>query len=65
MINSNSTTPLPSSIVYSPYCMYRLPCGYCTYMNRPCTMQGNDYTPTPSWGLSDVQCRVANEGDRK
>lgn len=27
------------------YCFYRLPCGYCSYMSRPCPMQGSGYTP--------------------
>lgn len=33
---------------YSANCLYKLPCGYCTMLNRPCPMQWNT-TINPVW----------------
>lgn len=38
------------------FCVYRLPCGYCSYMSRPCPVQGNAFTPT--WKLNEVTCQA-------
>lgn len=39
----------------SGWCMYRLPCGYCTQLDRPCPMQGSGYTPT--WKY-EITCKA-------
>ena len=51
-----STTGTSTNINYSKeYCANRLPCGYCTRLDRLCPMMGNRiYEPT--WKLPDITC---------
>lgn len=46
MTNNTVTT---GSYTYNNYCMYRLPCGYCTAMSRPCAMPTNNISAIPTW----------------
>ncbi len=41
------TITVPNNPNYSTaYCLNRLPCGYCTMLNRPCPMMGTQMEPT-------------------
>ncbi len=39
-INSNTST----NYSYNNYCQYRLPCGYCTMLNKDCPKQYSTIT---------------------
>ena len=41
-----SITTTPNNVNYNAqYCLHRLPCGYCTMLNRLCPMMGTQYEP--------------------
>lgn len=43
----NDIKTVPNNPNYSAaYCLSRLPCGYCTMLNRPCPMIGMQAEPT-------------------
>ena len=72
-VNANSVTPdvsnaqnytgtptSTSSYTWSGnYCWHRLPCGYCKMLDRPCPMQGYQYTP--GWQSPEITCRSTED----
>lgn len=50
-----STTGTAAHIGVNYGCQHKLPCGYCTLLNRACPMQGNTIVE-PTWKLPDITC---------
>lgn len=57
----NTTTTGTPGYSYSNYCFNRLPCGYCTRLDRPCPMQGNTFV-TPTWDPNWYKITCQQEG---
>lgn len=53
MINLDQTTSrsTATNTFYSGFCGFKLPCGYCTRLERPCPMQGSG---SITWTSSNV-----------
>lgn len=51
--NVTTTTGIGSN--YAEFCGFRLPCGYCTELDRPCPMMGNRMIE-PTWKLPEITC---------
>lgn len=47
-MESNTTNTTGTNYTYMNYCFNRLPCGFCTRLNRPCPMVTNTVA-TPTW----------------
>lgn len=65
-----STTSTPS-INGTNYCFYRLPCGYCTILEKHCPMSYtntispiyNDRIGDPPYNLNQITCEVKNNNE--
>ena len=55
MSEYNGTTTTGSGNSYDEFCGFRLPCGYCTRLDRPCPMMGNRMIE-PTWKLPEITC---------
>ena len=59
--NDNNLTGC--TITQTEYCGYRLPCGYCTALDRPCPMQGNQIKIEPTWKLPEITCQTKEDAE--
>ena len=56
----DNITTTPSINFNQTYCLHRLPCGYCTMLNRPCPMMGTQIEPT--W-RPEITCETGDRND--
>lgn len=59
MNDTVNTTTTGTGYSYTNTCGNKLPCGYCTLLNRPCPMQ---YFVTPTWDPNWYKITCNTEG---
>lgn len=64
-MTDNNYSPNGCTIIQTEYCGYRLPCGYCTALGRPCPMQGNQIYTEPAWKLPEITCSTKEGNECK